>query len=356
MRKMQDYIAKGKGIFIGLEDSKRTWKISCRSEKMEIHYTSMPADYTVLRSYLRNRYPECRIAVIYEAGFKGFGLHDRLVEDGYGCVVTPPNKVTQEKASRVKTDKIDCRRLATNLENGDFKRCHVPDREILADRQISRTLIAIQKDLVRTRNRIRKFLDFHGIDKGFPAGAWSTSDYDRLMQLELGGMLGISLNVLKELLSHLLSAKKLLKQELLRLTKKERYAAIFKIFNSAPGIGWFTAIRLVLEWGEDLSRFKTAKKFGSFTGLTASEYSTGETVLKGNITGQGNRSVRAWLIESAWTALRFDPVLLKKYNDIAHRCGNKKKAIVAVARKLAVRLWRCAMNKETYCIGLLATD
>jgi hypothetical protein len=76
---MQDYITKGKEIFIGLEDSKRTWKISCHCEKMEIHYTSMPADYAVLRSYLRKNYPECRITVIYEAGFKGFGLHDKLV-------------------------------------------------------------------------------------------------------------------------------------------------------------------------------------------------------------------------------------------------------------------------------------
>jgi transposase len=285
---MQDFIVKGKDIFIGLEDSKRTWKISCRCEKMEIHYTSMPADYAVLRSYLQKNYVECRITVIYEAGFKGFGLHDKLVEDGYSCIVTPPNKVTQEKVSRVKTDKIDCRRLATNLENSDFKKCHVPDKEILSDRQISRTLIAIQKDLVRTRNRIRKFLDFHGIDKGFPAGAWGKADYDRLMKLELDGMLRISLKVLTDLLTHLLSAKKLLKQELLLLTKKERYAAVYKIFNSAPGIGWFTAIRLVLEWGEDLSRFKTAKKFGSFAGLCASEYSSGDTVLKGNITGQSS--------------------------------------------------------------------
>lgn len=356
MRKMQDYIVKGKDIFIGLEDSKRTWKISCRCEKMEVHYASMAADYAVLRSYLRNRYPECRITVIYEAGFKGFGLHDKLVEDGYECIVTPPNKVTQEKASRVKTDKIDSRRLAVILENGDFKRCRVPDKEILADRQISRTLVAIQKDIVRTRNRIRKFLDFHGIEGGFPAGAWSKEDYERLMKLELGGMLGISMNVLTVLLTHLLSAKKLLKQQLLLLTKKERYAASYQVFNSAPGIGWFTAIRLVLEWGEDLSRFKTAKQFGSFTGLCTSEYSTGETVLKGNITGQGNRAVRSWLIECAWTALKYDPVLLKKYQGILHRCGNKKKAIVGVARKLAVRLWHCVMHKEPYCTGLLSTN
>lgn len=231
MRKMQDYIVRGKRIFIGLEDSKRTWKLSCRSEKTEVHSTTMPAEYENLRSYLRRSYPDCQIAVIYEAGFKGFGLHDRLVEDGYACVVTPPNKVTQEKDNRVKTDKVDSRRLAINLENGDYKSCHVPDKELMADRQISRTLIAIQKNITRTRNQIRKFLDLHWVGQDFPAGAWLKSDYDRLMNLELEGPLGFSLNILKGLLQHLLDAKKRLERELKRISEKERYAGTFKIFE-----------------------------------------------------------------------------------------------------------------------------
>ena len=353
MKKMKDFIVMGKKVFIGLEDSKRTWKISARSDKTEVHYTSMPADYGVLRKYLQKNYPECQVKIMYEAGFKGFGLHDKLVDDGYECVVTPPNKVTQEKDCRVKTDKVDCKRLAINLENGDFKSCRTPDKEILADRQISRTLVAIQKDITRTRNRIRKFLDFHGVGEDFPAGTWSISDYNRLLALELGGMLGTSLNVFKELLKHLLDAKKKLEKELKALTEKPRYAATFKILESAPGIGWFTAIRLVLEWGEDLSRFKDGKHFGSFTGLTSSEYSTGETVRRGRITRQGPRHVRSWLIECAWTAKSRDPVLLDKYNSVMKSCGSKKKAIVAVARKLAVRLWRCAVKGEMYCVGLV---
>ena len=326
-----------------------------RSDKAEVHYVSMSAEYEILRNYLRKNYPGCKIKLMYEAGFKGFGLHDRLVEDGYECVVTPPNKVTQEKDSRVKTDKIDCRRLAINLENSDYKSCHVPDKELMADRQISRTLMAMQKNITRTRNQIRKFLELHWVGEDFPAGAWSKCDYDRLMRLELGGKLGISLNVLKELLQHLLALRKQLEKELKALTEKERYAATFKAFESAPGIGWFTAIRLVLEWGEDLSRFKDGKHFASYTGLTGSEFSTGETVRKGHITRQGPRHVRSWLIECSWMAKSRDPVLRDKYNGVLQRCGSKKKAIVAVARKLAVRLWRCAVTGESYTIGLIET-
>jgi transposase len=355
MRKMKDYIVRGKKIFVGLEDSKRSWKISCRSEKTEVHWTSMEAEYSGFRSYLERSYPGCQVTVIYEAGFKGFGLHDRLVEDGYTCIVTPPNKVTQEKDSRVKTDKVDCRRLAVNLENGDYKSCFVPDKELMADRQVSRTLIAIQKNITRTRNQIRKFLDLHWVGQDFPAGSWQKSDYDRLMELELGGELGFSLNIMKGLLGHLLTAKKDLEKKLKLLSEKERYAGTFKIIESAPGIGWFTAIRLVLEWGEDLSRFKDGKHFASFLGLTSSEYSTGETIRRGSITRQGHSQVRSWLIECAWMAKSRDPVLLGKYSGVLRRCGSKKKAIVAVARKLAVRLWRCVVKREEYCVGLLET-
>jgi transposase len=354
MKTMQEYIVKGKEIFIGLEDSKRTWKISARCEKIEVHYISIPAVYSVFKSYLRKHYPNCKITVIYEAGFKGFELHDKLVLDGWNSVVTPPNKVTEEKDSRVKTDKIDCRRLAKNLENGDFKSCFVPDQEQRSDRQISRTLVAIQKDITRVRNRMRKFLDFHGLGQNLPAGTWNHTHYRLLMEMELEGALGISLTIYKEQLKHLMEFKLRLKRELQKLSKKQRYAATFKIFESAPGIGWLTAIRLILEWGEDLSHFKSGKHLSSFIGLTSSEYSTGETVRKGRITGQGHTFVRSWLIQCAWTAVKRDSVLLEKYTRVWHNSGSKKKAIVAVARKLSVRLWRCAINKEPYVNGLVA--
>ena len=107
---------------------------------MVVQETSMLAKYEVLQAYLMNRYPDCEITVMYEAGFQGFWLHDLLENDGIKCTVTPPNKVTQAKDERVKTARRDARRLEKNLENGDYVSCHVPDRESREDCQISRTL------------------------------------------------------------------------------------------------------------------------------------------------------------------------------------------------------------------------
>ena len=312
----------------------------------------MPAEYEILQAYLMNRYPECTITVIYEAGFQGFWLHDLLEEDGIDCIVTPANKVTWAKDDRVKTDKRDARRLAQNLENGDYVSCHVPDRERREDRQISRTMSQVQQDITATKNRIRRFLDYHGLNVGLKHGAWTDKDYENLRDLDLPRSLKVCLEAYLRLLKDQQGIKKELSAELRALCEKERYKVGVRAKKSCPGIGWFTAIRLTLEWG-DMNRFRTGKHIASFTGLTSSEYSTGETVRRGRITGQSSELVRSWLIECAWRAIPKDPVLLDKFRAVWRNSGSKKKAVVAVARKIAVRLWALEITRKPYCIGIV---
>jgi len=353
-RKMQQFIAKGKDIFIGLEDSKKTWKLCVRSEKMVIHETSMPAEYNVLLSYLKNKFPDCKITVMYEAGFKGFNLYDRLVENKHECVVLPPHLMVEPKVNRVKTDKRDARKLAKMLENGDYRSCYVPDKERREDRQICRTLNGIEKEIKSFRNRIRKLLQYHGIEAGVPVKQfWNKGDFKGLSKLELGSSLKISLAALLKELDGVWETQLALRGEMRKLSKKPRYEKAFKIARSLPGVGWLTAIRFVLELGEDFTRFTTSKSIANFLGLTGSEDSTGETVHKGRITKMGNNFLRAWLIESAWVGIRKDPVLLDIFKRVQLNSGSKKKAIVAVARKLAIRLRSCMVNGVEYEVGLV---
>jgi transposase len=352
MRKMREYIVKGKRIFVGLEDSKKTWKLCVRSDRMVAHETSMPATYENLRNYFKNRYPECEVKVMYEAGFGGFWLHDRLVADSIECIVTPANKVTEEKSNKVKTDKRDARRLAKNLENEDYTACSVPDKVRREDRQISRTLEQITKQIVRTKNQIRMCLSYHGLNEGLPEGKWKSAQYYALKDLPLSDSLKIVMNVYLELLKVFEEKKNHLQKELRKLCKKERYSHLMQLKESTPGIGWLTAIRLTLEWGE-LSRFPSGKHFSSFVGLTPGEYSTGETIHREKITGQSSSLVRGWLVECAWRAIRQDPVLLDKFRTVWKNSASKKKAIVAVARKMAVRMRAMELTNFCYCIGLI---
>jgi transposase len=323
---------------------------------MIVHETSMPAEYEVLRNYFNNKFPECQIEVMYEAGFRGFNLHDQLVVDGWECVVTPPHTVTAEKVQRKKNDRTDCRRLAKNLENKDYHSCFVPDKGLREDRQVSRTCGQVQADLTRVCSRIRRMLEFHGLDNGLPAGRWSGSAYTRLRQhlaeIEMSDSLRLSFEVMFKELENLRQLKKELVLQLRKFAKSDWYKGSVRLLMSAPGIGMLTAIRLTLEWG-DVSRFGRKEEFASFLGLVPSDYSSGDQERRGHITKQGNRSVRRWLVESSWIAIRYDPVLLEKFRRVLRNCGSKKKAIVAVARKLALRLRRALLIGEPYVAGVV---
>jgi transposase len=357
MNNIINYIVENQEIFIGLEDSKKTWKLCARSGGVVIHEASMPAKYEVLNNYFSNKFPGCLIHVMYEAGFRGFELHDQLKAAGYDCVVTPPHTVTEEKSQRKKNDRIDCRRLAKNLENGDYHSCYPPERKLREDRQISRLYEQGQRDIVRECNRIRRTLEFHGLDQLFPEKNWSRNQYrqvhERLNKMDIAPSLKFTFNAYFDKLEHLWEIQKQVLNELKALAQLEPYRRSVDIWKSAPGIGVLTAIRLALEWGDVRSRFVRKENFSSFLGMIPSEYSTGEQERKGPITKQGNRQVRAWLIECTWRALKYDPALLDKFNRVVKSTGSRKKAIVATARKLAIRLRAVLIQGTPYTIGLI---
>ena len=141
--------------------------------------------------------------------------------------------------------------------------------------------------------------------------------------------------------------------ELRNLGKSDRYRESVELLMRAPGIGMLTAIRLALEWG-DMSRFQRKEAFARFLGLIPSDYSSGEQDRRGHITKQGNRWVRSWLVEAAWRAIKYDPVLLEKFRRVHSHSGSKKKAIVAVARMLAMRLRRILLDGKPYEHGLVS--
>ena len=174
-----------------------------------------------------------------------------------------------------------------------------------------------------------------------------------LKELPLREPLKISLNILLAILEELWKHMMTLREVLRKLCRKERYRKAFTIARSLPGIGWYTAIRLVLELGEDLARFGSGKKIAAFVGLTPGEHSSGETTWKGRITGMGPGFIRVTLIENSWVAVRKDPVLLEKFRRVWKATGSKKKAIVAVARVLIVRLRACVVSGTPYATGVV---
>lgn len=230
------------------------------------------------------------------------------------------------------------------MENNDYRTCFVPDKQLREDRQISRIYSQVQRDIVKTCNRIRRTLEFHGLDEYLPPGRWKGTIYrqlpERLKTMGLSDSLQFSLYTMIEQLSFLWQQKKNIMRQLSLLSKCPKYQDKVVLLKSAPGIRPLTSIRLALEWG-NIDQFKRKQEFTSFLGLVPSESSSGEQERKGHITKQGNRHVRSWLVECSWIAIRYDPVLLDKY-----RGGYKIRR-----RRLALPHSRCQSNSAPAVAG-----
>jgi transposase len=121
------------------------------------------------------------------------------------------------------------------------------------------------------------------------------------------------------------------------------------VYQSTPGIGPTCARILSNELG-DMSQFRNERALFCHTGLTPSEFSSGEKQRKGHITHQGSSRLRWVLTEASWQAVKKDPKLKRDFERIAHRRG-KKRAIVAVARKLVGRIRACLRKGQCYELG-----
>ena len=138
-------------------------------------------------------------------------------------------------------------------------------------------------------------------------------------------------------------------QEIVALSQGTCYAFSVGVLKTVPGIGMLTALTWLLEL-PDMKHFDGNEKIAGFLGITASEYSSGENQRHGRITRCGNAKVRWLLVEACWCLIRADGAMRLFYERIKHRRGGKR-AIIAVARKLAGRLRTLLIKGEAYALG-----
>jgi len=115
---------------------------------------------------------------------------------------------------------------------------------------------------------------------------------------------------------------------------------------SIPGIGKFFAVLLCHEI-DDISRFRDDKKLHAYAGLVPSTYASGNRVVHGRITKQGNKWIRWAMVEAVWPAIRTDKELRSFYE----RLKTKKSANcakVATAKRLLTIVYRVLKEKRFY--------
>jgi transposase len=341
---------KGKVVNIGIDVHKRSWHATAIVEGVIVLSVSSFPAYEAFKKLLV-RFKGATIRVAYEAGPAGFELYDRLTADGIECIVTPPSLIPTESGNRVKTDKIDSRKLAKLLEGNMLKKVWVLSSEQRAHRQLFRTRRQICNHRADVMRQIKSFLLFHGIRTPHTDNRnWTLSFINWLHDLDLGNAyLNRSLKALLELFNYLTEEKKRLTQEVGKLSRTGKYVHKVQLLLSIPGVGVLSAMEILVEL-QDMNRFKRADEVAAYLGLTPSQYSSGERIRMGHITHTGNRIVRTTLVECSWFLIAKDPWMFEKYHKIKIRRGGKK-AIVAIARKLSIRIRRMLLDGVPYRIA-----
>jgi hypothetical protein len=100
----------------------------------------------------------------------------------------------------------------------------------------------------------------------------------------------------------------------------------------------------------DWTRFTHRKAIGSYTGCCPSEHSSGGVQRFGHIDRHGNKHVRVLLVEAVWRLLKWQPFWHARQKFLArlkHGASLKKKTAVALARQLAIDLWRWRTGRAT---------
>lgn len=295
-----------------------------------------------------------RVVVVYEAGQEGFWIQRALSAHGYEALITNADSIpVARQARRAKTDRLDAVALVAGLWawlGGERSRMHVirvPSEPAEAQRHWMRERGQLQKETQQHRDRIRKLLCTYGCWEEIGA------DFDqRLARGELTDYAGRALpEEVRERLGRECERLALAKRQLAALEAQlpERLPAPVRqevlALAQLKGIGQVGALRLVLEllWRD----FGNRREVGSCVGVVPQPYDSGQSHVDQGISKQGNRRVRALLIEMAWMWVRYQPdSALARWFAQRVRAGGannkrvKRIAIVAVARRLAIALWR----------------
>jgi transposase len=352
-------------LALSLELSAGSWKIAATDTlrgkpAVHTHRAEQPAErlQELLRGIeqLKAKWhlpQQCEVWVLYEAGQDGFWIARALESRGVRVLVADAASIpVARQARRAKTDRLDALLLLDCLlawlrgERSRMQVVRLPEAHAEAQRQLSRDRGELQKEIGQHRDRIRKLLR--------TVGCWDCVEGNLQARLAAGELRGWDGQSLAEPLAQRLARE----CERLALAQAQFTALETQMRKQLPaplqeriahlaqlkGVGWVGAMRLVLElyW----RNFHNRRQVGSCVGLVAQPYDSGASRVDQGISKRGNRRVRALLIEMAWMWLRYQPdsAMAQWFARRTAASGSNKRgkriAIVAVARRLAIALWR----------------
>lgn len=342
-------------IYIGNDVDKKSFCLTVRDRQRILMTKKIPSSPENLYNFIRHSFTGSRVVVGYESGPTGYGLYDYLSDRNQMCVMIAPTTIERPANARVKTNRIDAAKLTTMLTDGHFNPIRVPEGPYRELRELSQARVNYAQDVRITKQRIKSLLLYYGLSNSCPETekGWSRSAVKELQDLDCPETARFKLNLLLEDLGYRRQKLLTVTRHLRRFIRSHQEISEYVHYLvSIPGIGIVTASAVLGRIG-DPANLRNLQELGAFIGLVPKENSSGDNVHRSSITKTGNRSLRSLLIEAAWSSIQHDKELNQFYYRIKsrhHPSIAARKAIVAVARKLTLRIYSVLKQHRTYIV------
>jgi transposase len=282
------------------------------------------------------------VRTVYECCGFGYTLHEQLTAAGAQSLLTTPMRLSLER--RRKNDRLDARELCVRLSRyhaghrHELRPIRLPSRQEVQRRELGRQREFWKREVRRLENHGRALRIEH--EHETLPGGWAGPRKWKALAKECSAFVRGQLEPVGQEIRHCKAHLDRLTQELEALVAAEKIP---------HGLG---ALTVALLDGEvcDWQRFQHRKAVGSYTGCCPSEHSSGGVQRFGGIDRHGNARVRVLLVEAVWRLLKWQPgwhARQKWLAKLQHGQSLKKKSAVALARQLAIDLWRWRTGRAT---------
>ena len=347
-------------LFMSLELGDKRWKLSIGDARHGVSRYDMAAGDTaaiakcVAKTSERFQTPNAVVHSCYEAGRDGWWLHRWLTQVGVDNIVVDASSIeVNRRARRAKTDRLDADKLRTMLvrhHGGEhvWSVLREPTEQDEDARRVHRELQRLTHERTSHINRIRALLVLHNVRPdivlaGRDWPAWWQKNSEQVAPK------------LRAEIEREVARLTLVKDQVrsIELTRRRELASgmhpMVSLLTRLAAIGPTGAWVLVHEvfgW----RRFSNRRQLAGCLGLAPTPYASGDTETEQGISKVGNKRVRALLVEQAWGWLRRQPTsaLTLWFNRrFAHSGARMRRVgIVALARRLAIAMWRFLQNGE----------
>ena len=336
-------------VFIGVDVDDKCFSgcVMTKNSNRINEFRSKPNLGALVKKIEKLCYDKNLIKICYEAGYLGYSLQRDLNNKGYHCDIVAPSLTPKQPGSKVKTNRIDAKKLTKYYMNDLLTIVTPPSKEDESARDFLRSRKFVVDEVKRKKLHVQSIcrrmgLNYREETHNPKADYWTVAHrkwLDKTINKIRDEYLKFNLTLLLNQLEQLESSLKNYNDKVVNLSEDPKYKLSVHALCCFRGIDTLTALTFIFAMG-DISRFSHPKKITSYAGLDLIEYSSGDNEYKYCISKMGNKYLRTGAVEACQ--------LVTRAPRISKRLKEKRKGVhpdlIKIADKCMNRLYKKSMK------------